>query len=349
MNNGSFLSFPEFLSSRFAVCLGLGCVGPGKKSQNGCSPPLQMLSNTAMRCLLALLLLFGSVSWAEDAGQAPPRDIHLVEKKLDQLANQDSTPLGTKALSMAPAKWKHAETDHFIVHYRRATEAQRVVREIEFALWYAARSLGVGKERYAKKSHIYVFQDTSEWEQFRFEAMALSGVTEWSASFAHGDELFLHIGGPGEGFDSETLAHETTHAVVARLYPGHRWPKWLNEGFAEFVGTASIAARKGLWTQGLQKDLPDATMAPLELVAIKQYPKGNKEDPLGEFHEVHRFYQSSQKLVRFLMTAYPKERFPRFVDVIVGGATFEEALLKTYGDQVKDFAAFGKQYERFSK
>ena len=294
-------------------------------------------------CVL-VVLLFGSVSWADEAGE-PPRDIHLVEKKLEQLSNQEITPLGAKALAIAPAKWKHAETDHFIVHYRRVTEAQKVVREIEFTLWFVTRTLGASKDSYAKKSHVYVFQDISEWNAFRSAAE----VPDWFASFARRGELFLHVGGPGEAFSSELLAHETTHAVVARLYPGRRWPLWLNEGFAEYVSSASIAARKGVWTQGVQRELSNADIPLLELVVMTEYPGADKEDKFEQQKEVRRFYESSQKLVRFLMTAFPKERFPRFVDAMVGRATFEEALLKIYGDQVKDFAAFNKQYERFIK
>ena len=47
------------------------------------------------------------------------------------------------------------------------------------------------------------------------------------------DDLFLDVRAAQGGFDSQTLAHETTHAIVARIYGGRRWPLWLNEGFAE--------------------------------------------------------------------------------------------------------------------
>jgi hypothetical protein len=261
--------------------------------------------------------------WARGA-DAPPAEVHLEEKSFD-------------ALALAPAKWKHAETPHFIVHYRRATEAQRVVREVEFTLWFVAQSLGAAPERYAKKSDVYVFQDEREWNQFRPEAE----VPGWTASFASGDDLFLHIGGPSEPFDSRTLAHETTHAVVARLYPRQTWPLWLNEGFAEAMAGASMAARQHIWGKGMQQELYDATLSPNELTTICHYPS----DPL----EVTRFYQSSEKLVRLLLNEYPKERFPKFIDATLLGFPFRDALLQVYGDQVKDYPAFLKQYERFTK
>lgn len=311
-----------------------------------------------MRWLLSLSVLFlGCLAVARGAGDEPPQDVRLEEKKFEALSNRDTGPLGAKALALQPQKWKHAETDHFIIHYRRATEAQKVVREIEYTLWFVAQSLGASKDRYAKKSHVYVFQDEREWIDFRSGA----GVPDWCASFALGDHLFLHVGGAGEGFNSPMLAHETTHAVVARLYPGRRWPVWLNEGFAEYMSTASLAARKHVWTQGMQKELSEATLSLSELVATKSYPI-NRED-------VTRFYQSAQKLVRFLMNDFPKERFPRFIDAMLEdatfentvlttlqgsnvqakGTTFENAILKVYGDRVKDYPAFLKQYDHFTK
>jgi len=285
-------------------------------------------------CLWLMFLGLSGVACAMEADAPPPRDIRLVEKKFDALANQDAGPLGAKALAIAPAKWKHAETDHFIVHYRRATETQKVVREIEFDLWFVAHALGAAKERYAKKSHVYVFEDEREWRGFVHQIE----MPAWCASFARGDELFLHVGGMGEGFDSALLAHETTHAVVARLYPSQRWPRWLNEGFAETMGTASQAARKGTWAKGMQKELPLISLPLPELVAMTDYPTDQKD--------VAIYYQSCEKIVRFLMNDYPKERFPQLVEALLGGATMEEAIPKVYSPQVKDYADFLKQYAR---
>ena len=291
-----------------------------------------------MRWIFPLIvLLFGTAAWSARAEEPPSGEVRLEEKKFEQLSNQQIDPLGTQALAIQPAKWKHAETPHFIIHYRRATEAQKVVREIEFDIWYVANALAAGKERYAKKSHVYVFQDEREWKEFLSE----TSNPAWFGSFAHGDELFLHVGGMGEGFDSHTLAHETTHAVVARLYPGQRWPIWLNEGFAEYMGSASIAARKHQWTKGLQQELVKGTLSLEQLTSLKDYP--------ADRQEVTRYYQSAEKLTRFLMNEFPKERFPQFIDAVVGGTTFADAVLKVYGDQVKDYPAFLKRYERFTK
>ena len=203
----------------------------------------------------------------------PPRETRLVEKKLEQLTNHQMDPLCAKALAISPAKWKHAETENFILHYRRQTEAQRVAREIEFDLWYVAKVLAAPKGSYARKSHVYIFQDEKEWRQFLLN----DSKPDWMASFARGDELFLHVGGMGEGFDSHLLAHETTHAVVSRIYPGRHWPVWLNEGFAEFMGDASVAARKQQFRKGLEKDLTHAGLSIQELTAMTEYPEDREK------------------------------------------------------------------------
>lgn len=283
--------------------------------------------------LLLAILLFPPGSPASTEG--PPRDVRLNETTFDALSNQEISELGRTALDLQPKKWRHAETPHFIVHFRRATEARRVVREIEYTLWFAATALGAQPEAYAKKSHIYIFADRREWTTFLHK----SKVASWAASFAVGDSLFLHVGGPSEPFDSQLLAHETTHAVVARLYPQTRWPLWLSEGFAEYMGSASIAARKGQYLKGLQNRLQQADLPLDDLLALRQYP--------AEREEVTRLYQTSERLVRFLMTQFPKETFPKLVDAILSGASLETAVTTLYSEQIGDYAGFIKRYDRF--
>jgi hypothetical protein len=270
-------------------------------------------------------------------GDEPPRDVVLVEKKRDELSNRDFAELAKKALAMQPDKWKHAETENFIVHYRRVTEAKKVLREVEFSLWFIANSLGATRERYQRKSHVFVFKDEAEWQRF----IAGAGVPPWTHSFAHGDELFLNVRGDTGLFDSKTLAHEATHAVVARLYPDRHWPLWLNEGFAEYMSGASIAARMRLYTKGFQKPLHSAKLTLEELTAMTAYPEDEKE--------VAQLYQSSEKLVRFLMNELPKERFAKFVELLLERRKLPDAIAAVYGDEFKDFDSFRKKYDAFVK
>ena len=283
---------------------------------------------------------FSNTTGAGGTGGEPERDVPLVEKPFNQLSDQRVDELGQKALAIRPDDWRHAETDNFILHYRRVTEAKKVAREVEYDIWFVATTLGATKDRYQRKSHVFVFEDEKEWQAF----LAQTPQPPWAASFAHGDNLFLSLrntGGTGTGFDSRILAHETTHAVVARLYPGTRWPLWLNEGLAEYMGAASVAARKN---QPIKRHEHTLTFAGLSLDQLQQmqaYP----QDPVL----VAQLYETSEKLIRFIETQLPKDRFPRFLDSVLSGRTLEDALHDVYPDKLASYDDFEKKFARFSK
>lgn len=285
---------------------------------------------------LVLLLAAAGTTEARNSGDAPPpREIRLVEKPQDQLSLQEVDDFGKIAFNIDPRKWKHAESENFVLHFRRATEARRVIREIEYTLWYTAQALGKSKADYLKKSHVFIFSGSGDWRSFLSE----TGVSSWAASFAYGDDLYLNIGGAVEKFDSDILAHEVAHAAVSRLYPGKRWPLWLNEGFAEYIGSASIASRRGQSLASLQKKLGGNLLTLEQLVAIPKYP--------ADLNEVPRLYRSSERAVRYMMTRYPQDRFPKFVDALLEGQELEAAVTSVYGDLVADYATFRRECNAF--
>ena len=311
-----------------------------------------MLRKNRRSLFLAALGVLSGTAWAQvpvatprpllgqAAVSAAPRDAKLVEKPWEALSDKEPRDKGKLALGIAPEKWKHAETDNFILHYRRATEAQKVAREVEYNLWHVATALGATKDRYSRRSHVFIFEDDEEWKKFK-GLLGPNGLA-WAASFAVGDELFLNVrGSNGGGFESQTLAHETTHAVVARLFRGRRWPLWLNEGFAEYMGGASVAARKGQSAKRFQRALGGAEMPLGTMESMTSYPEG--ELAIGQL------YQTSEKFVRFLMNEFPKDRFVKFIDAVLDGKSMQVAVLEIYGDKVKDWDAFLRRYERFTK
>ncbi len=266
----------------------------------------------------------------------PPFDVPLHQEKWEDLSAHGISPAGTKALSLRPEQWRHGETENFVIHYRTMSDALQIAREIEFDLWYVAQSLGATPEQYARKSQVYVFQDEKEWQKFLVDAQA----PDWVHSFALRDDLFLDVRVQG-GFDSHTLAHETTHAIVARIYGNRRWPLWLSEGFAEYMGDASVAARHWRSPLSNQRKLQFAEMTVAELTATKRYP----EEPV----EVARLYETSAKFVRYLFNKYPKELFPKFIDRVLDGQTAAAALVEIYGQEFSDMAEFEKRFSRFTR
>jgi len=312
----------------------LAIVGVSARGQAGASSPWPFAKPAASPSPAgAPSSLFGPTR--PDEG---PRDTPLVEKKWEELSNRDLGKDGTTAISIQQEKWKHAETENFILHYRRVTEAQKVAREVEYDLWFVAKTLHATKDRYQRKSHVFVFKDEDEWKTF----LSQTSAPQWAASFAYGDELFLNVRGMDTGiFDSKTLAHETTHAVVARLFPNKRWPLWLNEGWAEYMGGASVAARKGQTPKAFQTRLHMADLPLSAMEEMKRYP----EDPV----QIAQLYQTGEKLVRFLMDQMPRDRITQFIDAELNGKSLETSVVEIYGDKIKDWADFQKHYEHFAK
>ncbi len=266
----------------------------------------------------------------------PPYDVPLRQEKWEELPNHEISHDGQTALALRPAQWHRGETENFIIHYRGLGDALQIAREIEFDLWYVAQSLGAAKADYTAKSQVYVFADEKEWQKF----LASTHAVPWSHSFAKGDELYLNVRAGGGGFDSQTLAHETTHAVVARIYH-RRWPIWLNEGFGEYMADASIAARHSRLPQSTQRKLRYAKLTVAELLATQRYPV--------ELDAVWRLYGTSAKFVRYLFNKYPKELFPEFVDRLLAGRPTATALVEIYGDDFRDPNEFEKRFSRFTR
>ena len=263
----------------------------------------------------------------------PPYSAPLRQERFDQLPKTPISPSGSEALATRPQQWYHGETENFILHYRNFSDALEVARQIEFDLWYVANSLGAAKDKYAKKSHVYALGDEKEWKEF----LQQTHRAPWVHSFALRDDLFLNIHGTGSGFDTQTLAHETTHAVVARIYRNQRWPLWLSEGFAEYMGDACIAARRQQSPDSNPRNLRSANLTLAQLFALTNYPE--------DFAEVTPLYETSAKFVRYLFQKYPATLFPKFVDRILSGAAPPDALIQIYGEEFRDMNAFEKRFQ----
>src|ERR1700741_4672576 len=90
-------------------------------------------------------------------------------KEIDfaELSQRDPNPLGEKALAIHPVEWKHAETDHFIYHFRHSYVAAPISVEAEFHYRVSAQELEREQPPGDIKSHIYIFERPEEWYQFQ--------------------------------------------------------------------------------------------------------------------------------------------------------------------------------------
>ena len=261
------------------------------------------------------------------------------QKPWEALANHDVGPAGSVALALRPGAWLHGETPNWVLHYRRITEAKRVALEIDFHLNFVAKVLGAAPERTAHKANVFIFEDDKDWQEFVNKMVPISRVPPWSGSFAYGQDLFLNVRNGQTGtFDSQTLAHETTHAVVARIYPQQRPPLWLSEGFAEAMSGESVSARMGQYNPRLLHPFRGPLLTPEQLGSLEGYPT--------DLTVIWQLYQSAEKLVRFIRTDAPRERFPELFKALMSGEPLTAAIPRIYPDKYPTYAVFKDRYTR---
>ena len=258
-----------------------------------------------LTCLLALL-----------AAMVPSRadTINFVEKPWDQLPNHDVGDQGQLALCVRPNAWLHGESPNWILHYRRITEAKRVALEIDFHMNYVSKTLGAKPEQIAHKANVFIFEDDKDWKDFMSKRPPDN--LSFAVSFATGENLFLNVRNGTTGmFNSQILAHETTHAIMARIF--HRYaPLWLSEGFAEEMSGRSTGARMGQYNQRL---LQHAQTPPLTARPTARHPAvpERPERGVSTLRELRktRAFSDDQRPARTVPKAFRRaHRGGRFAD-----------------------------------
>ncbi len=293
-------------------------------------------SNAAHKFLLEL----GSTPQrkkADSTTEAPPPPAPLRPLRTDR---SESYPLGFyghAAISAQP--WKHAETSHFVVHYVDNSSASAAMHYIECAFYVVTEALQIDTRIAPRKIHVFVFPDPTTWKEFKSK----QDLPPQVSGFAYKDELFL--GAQEERFTYiKVLCHESTHAIVAHFYPGRKWPLWLNEGFAEYMGAKSLAVRRhdpvskymGINLEPIQVasvinrvrygTAPGAHLMPSGMVASDPGPVP--------------FYAQSERCVSVLLERLPPEAFPRFANLVLAGNSVAVSLREAYGQRCPDLDTF---------
>jgi Sel1 repeat len=255
-------------------------------------------------------------------------------------------PHGAAIIKRYP--WKHAETEHFIVHYLGEPEARLTVQYIEGAYVIVTQLLNLDPQRGPAKSHVFVFPER-EWKNY----LTAESLPPILAGFAYKTELLLgEAAGRQDRAESiKVLCHEVTHTLVSRFYGGRRLPLWLNEGLAEYMALRTMRA-KGVLTASAPtekksgvlsktgEDLarfvgkPDPAMDVARLFDRVRYGSRTTPDRMAAF------YANSQKCLRVLFEKLPVEGFSTFFNTILAGNRPDVALSVAYGKQCDSVAAF---------
>jgi hypothetical protein len=260
-------------------------------------------------------------------------------------------PFGQNGQEAIKARtWKHAESDHFVVHYTDLASVAPVVNYIENAYCVVVQSLQVEEARGAAKSHVFVFPDTGSWVAW----LGKHGLPPQVAGYAYKGELLFGAGQEKDDY-IKTICHEATHAIVARYYPGRHLPLWLNEGLADYSAARAIALKRN---QKLQKFLgTGATERDLRPVfARKGYEDAPKpapaqgpgavvfrsRNPEADLEKLRTFYRTSERCVMALNEHVDSANFPKFVNLLAAGNPTDLALRMAYGNACASPEALAK-------
>jgi len=220
-------------------------------------------------------------------------------------------------LALHPEDWKHAEGEHFIYHYVRSFVASRAAVEAEFDFRVVTKELDKAELASDRKSHLYIFDRPEDWHEFQ-----KAGILEpWTGGIHARGSLFL-LRDPSYKFSNNTLAHEIAHLVLYRFYGSHI-PCWLNEGFAEYVSRTSLSsyqrARGYIMKPYSQSFAPGSTIPLQYLMQMARPPT----------QSVNTFYNESERLVRFLVSA-DKARFLALLEDLSRNESFDGSFARVY-------------------
>lgn len=243
---------------------------------------------------------------------------------------QEMSDWGRGALDIESKKWKHGETEHFIIHYFR--NGEKVARRSEAMYAEIWEFFGHRADLMpGHKSQVFAFHEIDDWKKFR----DLTGL-EWIAGVTRGDEFFYMSASEEGRFDSKgkVQAHEMTHLIFNRFFHGHP-PLWLNEGIAEYFGQ-----RKTAGIGEFRRQMGFATPVPLDkLFEAQAYPKSEAD--------IQAFYAEAAIIVDFLTRTQERAKLlPVFVESMIEHNDAASAL-KMYG--YRDVADFEKAYARYRK
>ena len=274
---------------------------------------------------------------AAAVAQPPPAESPAHDVAAEAVDRTGLLPADSALLDRPEFRWKHLQTDHFVLHHDQKIFAAKVARMGERFYDAISADLPGLRDRIApSRSHVFVFRDPADWAAI---VAGTPGIDSWAASFVRGNAMYLQETGTAPSEKMGTLAHEMAHLVFNRFIPV-RLPLWLNEGLAEYYGEFAYRDARGLGQnrrsafRSLKKRTPLA-----ELLGAADYPA----DP----GDAAVFYATAKHLVGFLRLRFPAEKWNAFFEGAAEGRSDLDALLASFG--CAGAAELEKEFDRFGR
>lgn len=240
--------------------------------------------------------------------------------------------LFSSSAAAADIEWSgSSESEHFIYHFDDAKTARAITDHAETYYRWVKEIFQVDEDHWKEKAPIFIFEDKAEWKTFESK----NGAGIGGDAFTNGRELYIWRN-PSWLSPKKTLAHELTHLIIRRFLDGPI-PLFLNEGFAEYIGTKAAALQTGGNEYAVRtlQFLSEDEFVPLkQLSEMKSYPKD----------QVPIFYRESELLVRFLLLKHPPSKFRQLLSELSRGKAFDRLIEDLYETDFGDFSGRFKTY-----
>jgi Peptidase MA superfamily len=216
--------------------------------------------------------------------------------------------------------WKTLAGSVVTLHYIQAADsfAQQMVNEADAGATKAAALFGVSETR---PIDYYVYPSQTAFQQGLSEPGTIGGVAV--PSFR---SCFAVVGPTDASYAAEVMPHEVTHVVFADATdnPYHDPPRWLNEGFADYVAIGYDATSRQLVSEAARGGtLPS-------LLALMDY------FPL-DADRIYLAYAEAVGAVDFMVRTYGQPAILKLVKAYAGGASDDEAFTAALGVSVAAF------------
>ena len=282
----------------------------------------------------------------------------------DAIAAQADDVLKKERRAVARDDWFEVVTD-----FGGQKQADGLLQNVEatFAAVHKVFGTRVPPRPREDRLRVFVFETRAQYEQFAAKNIPF----EWSAGFyAPAGVLAFHTQHPTVGFLRAVLFHETTHAYVDRHLAkrGTPLPRWLDEGFAEYIGNSDV--KDGQLVLGSHKQRKE-TMAvgfatifwqsasrfasetaqraqrQKRALTLQQIVGAGVETFYGKDYDL--FYAQGWLAVHFLRhgrPAWAEDAFPRFLLYVAEGYPPVDAMRVCYGATPEALEA---EYQRYVK
>lgn len=290
-----------------------------------------------------------------------------VDRRVDRLRD-----VALKARNAAdPGTLKKASTDLFTVFTDAPDEnlAQTLGNNLEATFRVLLEIVGkdVPPQPETYKIIAFMYGREERFEQLKREVEAF----EWSQGFYNPYGLLaFHMQMPSNESLLSTMFHEATHAFMDRYLarPGVVFPRWLGEGFAEYVGNSQVkngelvpgktarsesyrgswGARRGASLARLSVGEVKSAIRKGEGLTIADLIDADGDEFYGDKRQM--FYPTAWLLVHFLRHGreeWTSDRFSKLLLYVAEGYPAPEVMRELYGDPSELETEFRDYVKRF--